>query len=152
MRSTWFEIVGGFVLAAAAALPLAAQQSGYTSAESPYQGDIAYTVGATAEPKVDVAGARWNLLQIEPLAEAPYQSGRQVKVRVNLGFEGVGTSSVRVEVVLLLEDKDGNMLDRIECKPFRVRPERSRVVHQKFKIQGDVLNATAHLYLFAEVN
>ncbi len=151
MKHLWKRLVGGFALALLCAPPVAAQQPTYRKADNPFQEELPYHVGDSLAPNVEVAGVRWTQVQVEPLAEPPFESGRAVKVRVHLGFENVGESTAKVDIVLLFEDERGSLLQRLECKTVRVRSGEPRTFHQTYKIQGDVLSATARLYVFADV-
>lgn len=145
------SFIGGFAVIVLLALPAGAQQPTYRQVANPFQEEYPYHVGDSLAPNVEVSGVRWTQVQVEPVSEPPFESGRAVKVRVHLAFDNVGESSARVDVVLLFEDDQGSLLHRLECKTVRVGSDEQRTLEQTYKIQGDVLTATGNLYIFAAV-
>jgi hypothetical protein len=151
MTHSWKSLIGGFAVVLLLALPSGAQQPTFRQVANPFQEEYAYHVGDSLAPNVEVSGVRWTLVRVEPLSEPPFESGRAVKVRVHFGFDNVGESSSKVDVVLLFEDGQGSLLHRLECKTVKVRTGEPRTYEQTYKIQADVLTATGKLYVFADV-
>lgn len=151
MTRLWESLIGGLAVVLLLALPAGAQQPTYRQVANPFQEELPYHVGDSIAPDVEISGVRWTLVKVDPLSEPPFESGRAIKVRVHLGFENVGDSTSKVDVVLLFEDDHGSMLQRLECKTVRVHTGEPRTFEQTYRIQGDVLTATANLYIFADV-
>ena len=128
-----------------------AQEGNYRQVDNPYQGELAYRLGAKATPMVVIDGLRWKTISVSEVGSKPLQSGRAIKTEVGAEFENTEDGSATVVVVILFEDEQGNSLDRIECKRERIGGGSTRKIRQRFKIQADVLREMARLYLFAEV-
>ena len=153
MKARWrvvLSVAVVVVLLATGRAPAQEQATEYRSVENPWQGEIAYSVGDTADPGVEIAGIRWFGVQVTPTS-GTLPSGGQVKALVRLGFENTTGRTVNIVVVLIFEDEQGIGLDRVELKKIRVKAGQRKIAKEKIRVQADVLRATARLYLFAEV-
>jgi len=132
--------------------PLLAQgeQPAYEQGTSPFTKELEYRVNSELRPRLDVDGLRLELLRLEPKT-TDYEAGKPIATTLILAFTNIRDGSARAVVVLLLEDEQGNALDRVECKPIRVGANDSVEERQKFRFQSDALSATRKLYLFLEV-
>jgi hypothetical protein len=120
-----------------------------TAAHSPYQGEIAFQLGQPLDPGVNIDGVIWSDVQVTP--KGKLTSGRPVKTEVVLGFKNTSPQDVRILVILLFEDEQGEALDRVEIKPASLSAGKARRFKQRLKIQSDVLSSARKLYLFCEV-
>lgn len=123
----------------------------YTPSSNPYQAEFAYRIDGELRPAVEIDRVRWRSLKVSPKNADDVRSGDTVTTFIELDFENTGGDAATVVVVVLFEDEQGNSLDRVECEPEKVRGGEARSARQKVKLQGDVLLATAKLYLFYEV-
>jgi len=119
--------------------------------DNPYQGEFPFTLGKTITPNVKIDGVVWRALTVSQVGHKELKSGRAIKTRIEIEVENTAEDSARVDIILLFEDDQGNGLDRLELKTFRVYGSSTRTFRQKVKIQADVLKASTKLYLFAEV-
>jgi len=129
----------------------AAQSVTWREVDNPYQEDIAYDLGDTVHPHVDVEGLRWQSLTIDVGDGELIAAEQDVAVEISIEVENRTGSSERVLVILLLEDADGGPLDRIEMKPFKVAGERRKERRESTRLASEDLRATERMYLFFEV-
>ena len=129
----------------------AAQGAAWREVDNPYQEDIAYDLGDTVYPHVDVEGLRWQSLTIDVGDGELIAAEQDVAVEISIEVENRTGSSERVLVILLLEDADGGPLDRIEMKPFKVAGERRKERRESTRLASEDLRATERVYLFFEV-
>jgi len=123
----------------------------YRSVENPFGEEFSYTIGDELNPNVDIDGVRWNLLQLATRGDQEIVAGRPNPITVTVEFENRRYNNVDLLVILLLEDEDGNDLERIRCDPFGAAGGRIRVHREKVKVSGESLLATRKLYVFYEV-
>jgi hypothetical protein len=142
-----------FLLPILCSVLLLAQEAGetYEVVQNPYQKDHDYRVPDPLRPMVEIAGVRWKLVQVEVKGDEELVPGKMVSAVVNLEFENMNEQGVDILVILLLEDSNSRPLERLEISPFRAGSRRFKAERQKFKIDGEVLRATANIYLFGEV-
>jgi F0F1-type ATP synthase epsilon subunit len=72
-------------------------------------------------------------------------------ITVELGFVNTNPDGVKVLVIALFEDTNGNPLARVECAKVNANSDRLKESNQKFKVAGIVLQAMRRVYLFCEV-
>jgi hypothetical protein len=128
-----------------------AQEEEWRVVENPYQEDLAYSVGETFSPGVELDGLRWRSFRIAAAEGEIITAGEDVSTEVFLEFENRGRKGVRVLVILLLEDEDGTPLERIEARTFKVAGNRLKERVESVTISGDVLRATRRVYAFCEI-
>jgi hypothetical protein len=136
---------------AAGAIPAAAQTSEWTLVDNPYQEDVEYTIGDTFNPGIVVEGVRWHSFTVaEP--DRQYSDDRvNVSTELLVEFENRGSKALKVLVILLLEDADGNPLERIEVRPFKAPGGRMKERTEKVSLSGATLKSTERVYLFFEI-
>ena len=66
-------------------------------------------------------------------------------------FENRGSKSAKVLVILLFENADGNPLERVEVRPFKVASGRLKDRTESIVLSSTTINATERAYLFFEV-
>lgn len=137
--------------AAVVATPAMAQNPDWRVAENPYQEDIVYTVGAPHAPMIEVDDVRWRSFSIERPDFALVEDDEIVDTEVILEFENRRSKSVKILVILLLEDENGAPLDRIEAKPFKLSAGRLKERKENAKLSAADLKAAQRVYLFFEV-
>jgi len=128
-----------------------AQSEPWREVDSPYQEDLKFGLGESLSPKVDINGVRWRSLRISVAEGETVADGETVNLDVALEFENRTPSSVKLLVILLLEDADGAPLERIELKPFKVGGERFKERAETATSAGDVLLAAHRIYVFCEI-
>jgi hypothetical protein len=138
-------------LALAVAVPVAAQSIEWRVVDNPYQEDVNYAVGDRFEPGVAVRDIRWRSFTIAAPDRDPFAGGQTVDVEVIVEVENRRTDGVRILIILLLEDGDGNPLDRIEIPAFKVPGSRLKDRRQIAALPTTVIEATRRVYLFFEV-
>jgi hypothetical protein len=144
--------IGTIVFAAAGIASLAAaQETDFRPVSNPFQEGYSYRIGEDLVPAVDLEGLRWTLVRVAAKSDREISAGQDVQVNVDIEFENRGENAVKVLVVLLLEDQQGNPLERLQIEPFRAGAGRFKAVRQKLKVPGDALLATEGLYLFCEI-
>lgn len=129
----------------------AAQENDYRVVQSPFQEDFEFTVNTDLKPMVEVAGVRWTRFGVHTKRDREIERGRSNPVTVELEFVNTNPDGVKVLVIALFEDANGNPLDRIECARISAGNDRAKESVQKFKISGLVLDTTRRVYLFCEV-
>lgn len=138
------------ILTAVAALAVA-QNRTFRPVDSPFQGEFDYRVNYELEPQVEVDGVRWSRFAVLLRGDRALDPERDNPATIELDVENTNSEKVRVQVVILFEDADGNPLVRVNYSPFRIGGGRYLEVDQKFKIAGPVLTETRKVYLFFEV-
>ncbi len=139
------------VSAVAISIPAMAQSGDWRIVENPYQEDIEYALGNKFTPQVEVEGVRWRGLTIEAPDTASLVDGEEAEIEVTIEFENRGNASARVLVILLLEDADGNPLDRIEAKQFKLAAGRLKERKETVTIPAANIKAVRRIYVFFEV-
>jgi hypothetical protein len=135
----------------AAAIPSAAQSAEWRVAENPYQEDVAYRIGDTFNPGVVVEGVRWHSFTVVAPDRGPTAGGVNLSTDLTVEFENRGSKSAKVLVILLLEDADGNPLERIEVRSFKVASGRLKERTEDIVLSSTTLDETERVYLFFEV-
>lgn len=128
-----------------------AQGTDYRAVESPFQEDFEYTVNTDLEPMVEVAGVRWARFGVHVKGDREIEPDKEMPVMVNLEFNNTNSNGVKILVIALFEDANGNPLSRLECSSVNVGSDRLKEAVQKYKIPGAVLRATQRVYLYFEV-
>lgn len=131
--------------------PSFAQDDEWRISENPYQADLEYTIGESFSPRVEIESLRWRSFKIDSVDGQGVVAGEDVDVEIALEFENRGRKSVKVLVILLLENEDGTPLDRIEVKTFKVSADRLKERTETTTLRGDVLLSTRRVYAFCEV-
>jgi len=133
------------------ASPASAQNPDWRVVENPYQEDIEYTIGATHTPRVEVENVRWHSFTIESPDPDLLRERETVDISVALEFENRGTKSAKILLILLLEDADGNPLDRIEAKQFKLASGRLKERNETANLPSEVIRSTRRVYAFFEI-
>jgi hypothetical protein len=149
MRSTW--TAAALILFWAAAGPAVAQETEFRAVSNPFQEGFPYTVGEEMAPNVNIDGVRWTLVQVVTKGDREIVEDREIPVVVDLEFENRRERAVNLLVILLLENEDGDPLERIRCNPIRAGAGRFKTATQKAKVMGNALLNTRRLYLFCEL-
>ena len=135
----------------AAAIPSAAQSAEWRVADNPYQEDVAYRIGDTFNPGVVVEGVRWHSFTVVAPDRGPTGGGVNLSTDLTVEFENRGSKSAKILVILLLEDADGNPLERIEVRSFKVANGRLKERTEDIVLSSTTLDETERVYLFFEV-
>ena len=149
MRIRNFILLFGFV---AAATPVAAMDGFIREADNPYQEDLAYRLGTDLDPTVEIAGVRWTHARVDTKDGEDPIPGQDNTVFTTLRFDNRNNGPVILTVVLMLEDGEGNELERLVYPQFRLGGNRVKEFRQKFKVSGDILASTRKTYLFCRVD
>jgi len=133
------------------ASPATAQNPDWRVVENPYQEEIEYDIGATHTPRVEVEKVRWHSFTIERRDPDLLRERETVDTEVTLMFENRGTKTTKILLILLLEDADGNPLDRIEAKRFKLASGRLKERKETVSLPSEVIRSTRRVYVFFEV-
>ncbi len=136
---------------AANAVPAFGQDSEWTAVDNPYQEDVEYSIGDTFNPGVVVEGVRWHSFIVAAPDRAFASDRVNVSTDLTVQVENRGTKSAKVLVILLLEDAEGNPLERIEVRQFKVPSGRLKERTESIVLSTATLNSTERVYLFFEV-
>lgn len=139
------------LISTAAAPPSAAQTAEWRVSDNPYQEDVAYRVGETFNPGVVVEGVRWHSFTVVAPDRGPTGGGVNLSTDLTVEFENRGSKSAKVLVILLLEDADGNPLERIEVRSFKIAGGRLKERTESVVLSSATVDATERVYLFFEV-
>jgi len=139
------------VSAVAISSPVRAQSADWRVVENPYQEDIEYTLGSTFTPRVEIAGVRWRSFTIEAPDEDLLVEGEEAEIEVTIESENRSTKSAKILVILMLEDADGNPLDRIEAKQFKLAAGRLKERKETVRLPVTNIKAVGRVYVFFEV-
>lgn len=139
------------LITTAAAAPSAAQSAEWRPTDNPYQEDVAYRIGDTFNPGVVVEGVRWHSFTVVAPDRGPTGGGVNLSTDLTVEFENRGSKSAKVLVILLLEDADGNPLERIEVRSFKVASGRLKERTESIVLSSTTIDATERVYLFFEV-
>jgi hypothetical protein len=132
--------------------PVLAQDMEYSVASGAFQDEYDYRVGEELNPRVDIDGLRWVLLRLVPKKEGRIPRDEDVEVIVYLGFQNGSDSKKRAEVIIMLEDENGNKVgDRIQLKEVKIGKGDDKVFDQKLEIAGSALIAVRKVYVLCEV-
>ena len=145
-------LVTAFFLMVGLVSSATSQEGEYRAVDNPFQDDFEYRINTDLRPMVEVDGVRWTRFAIRTKEGREIATHKNMQVTVELEFVNSSREKVKVLVIALLEDSGGGPLDRIECKPVAASTNRLKESVQKFKLPGDVLEATRKVYLFIEVN
>jgi len=118
---------------------------------SPYQGEYPYTIGSDLTPNVSVEGVQIDAVRVAPPENKQVAADSDVEVTVTSTFTNNGTKTARVMVVLLLEDEQGNALDRLQMSTVRVPSGKTRSGDGRFTVRGRSVLETQKVYLFCEL-
>ncbi len=129
-----------------------AQEDEYRAVDSPFQDDFEYRINTDLQPMVEVDGVRWTRFGIHTKEGREIEADKSMPITVELEFVNSNQRRVKVLVIVLLENSGGGPLDRIECKPVSASTNRLKKSVQRFKLSGNVLEATRRVYLFIEVD
>lgn len=129
-----------------------AQEGEYRAVDNPFQDDFEYRINTDLRPMVEIDGVRWTRFAIRTKEGQEIATDKNIPVTVELEFASSNQNKVKVLVIALLEDSGGGPLDRIECKPVGASTNRLKESVQKFKLPGNILEATRRVYLFIEVS
>jgi hypothetical protein len=143
--------IAAVVITAAISAPVRAQSSDWRVVDNPYQEDIEYSLGDTHTPRVEVEGIRWRSFKIEGPDTTLLEDGEEAEIEVTLEFENRRNKSARILAILLLEDADGNPLERIEAKQFKLTGGRLKERKETARIPATNLKAVERVYVFFEV-
>ena len=139
------------IVICAVAATAAAQEGEYRVVESPFQEDFEFTVNTDLRPMVEVAGVRWTRFGVHLKGDREIDPEKTNPITVELGFVNTNPDGVKVLVIALFEDVNGNPLERVECTKVSANNDRLKESIQKFKISGMVLETMRRVYLFCEV-
>jgi hypothetical protein len=128
-----------------------AQAAAYRVVENPFQEEYDYQINTELDPLVEVDGVRLTRFAILVKGDGEIDEEKSTSLTVEFGLRNTTSESARVFVIALLEDGDGDALDRLECTPVSVGKERLKETTQKFKLPGFVLVSTEKIYLFVEI-
>ena len=128
------------------------QEGEYRAVNNPFQDDFEYQINTDLRPMVEIDGVRWTRFAIRTKEGQEIATDKNIPVTVELEFASSNQNKVKVLVIALLEDSGGGSLDRIECKPVGASTNRLKESVQKFKLPGNILEATRRVYLFIEVS
>ena len=128
-----------------------AQEASFRQAENPYQEDVRLFVGVPVEPGVEIIGVQWQSLLVRTKSGGDPKAGDDTQVVVELDFENRGDTGATVTVVVLLEDADGDQLERLALPELRLGGNRKKSYREKFTVPGDDLLATRKAYLYCRV-
>ena len=148
MRSRVVRVVAGFGVA------LLATWVGAQDVEqvaSPYQAEYPYAVGTDLTPQVSIEGVQIDAIRVAPREQGEVAADRDVEIEVTSTLTNNGAKTVHVLVVLLLEDGQGNALERLEMPSVRVPSEKTRSGNERFTVRGRIVLDTEKVYLFCEL-
>jgi hypothetical protein len=140
----------GAVLALVAVAATAQEATDYTTAENPFQGEYALTVGQPLTIRVDIQGVLIDSITVAPPASLPADG--KVECTVTVAGANESARKVAITVVLLLEDANSQALERLSLAPFKVKSRRPFNVQQRLDVQVASLAATQRTYLFLKVD
>lgn len=123
-----------------------------TQFKSPYQAEVDYTPGQLLELNLMIDGIHWTRFQLDAGDSADFQAGHTSRVEAINSLENTGDHTQRFSLVVLLEDANGSMLERLTLKPVKLSKGKYNTDRQRFKIADDVLMELAKIYFFAETN
>jgi hypothetical protein len=141
-------LIAAAVLTATAA---AAQTPEWRITENPYQEDIEYELGSTHTPMVEVDQIRWRSFNIARPDFGLVEAEETISVDVTFEFENRRDKSAKVLVILLLENENGDPLERIEARPLKLAAGRFKERKETAKLSVEILRAARRAYLFFEV-
>ena len=154
----WLSSLAPVVVAIAAGIttaamvnPVLAQNPDWRIVENPYQEDIEYSIGTTHAPMIEVDGIRWRSFSLERPDFDLVGDDETVDTKVVFEFENRRTKSVKILVILLLEDENGDPIDRITAKPFKLTGGRLKERKETAKLNVGDLKAARRVYLFFEI-
>jgi hypothetical protein len=145
MRRVIFALVAALVAGA-----LFAQETpAYTPGENPFQGDFTFVLGQAVGLHVDIQGVRLDSVTVSAVGEV--RPGQKVKCEAVLAGNNTTDKKPTLTTVLLLEDADGQTLEKVTLDPFKAKAGREFQERQKVTVGGDALAAAHKVYLFIQV-
>ncbi len=119
--------------------------------ENPFQDEFAYRVPNDLHPNIEVDQVRWSNMSIAPKKGKAIVAGKANAVTVNLELENLSKKKAVILFIVLLEDERGRQIGRYETKPIKIGGQKSLTYTEKAKIDGEILQGTARLWIFFEV-
>lgn len=144
-------LIAAVLTAAAVTSPVPAQSPEWRKVDNPYQEDVEYAIGAVYEPGVEANNVRWHSFKIETPEEGPFAAGEQVRVEVTVEVENRADKSEKILVILLLENEDGDPLDRIGVKPFKLASGRLKERKEVVRLPAEVIGSASRVYVLFEI-
>ena len=135
----------------AGAATVTSQDGEYRTVENPFQEDFEFTVNSDLQPMVEIAGVRWSRFGVHIRGDREIDPDKDLPISVEFEFVNTNPEGVKVLVIALFEDTNGNPLERIECAKVNAPTNRVKESIQKFKISGRILASMQRVYLFCEV-
>ncbi len=123
----------------------------FRTMESPFQEGFSYRVPNDLRPMVDVEMIRWSKMTIAPKKGKAIDVGKVNAVTVSLDLENLNTRNAQILFIVLLENEHGQQIGRFEAKPIKVKGEKKTTYSEKAKIEGQVLQDTAKIWVLFEV-
>ncbi len=139
------------ILVTAAALS-GAQEDPPRVVDNPYQEEVVYVLGDDLAPDVAVEGVWWSLMRVTPNTGESPKRGEHTPIVADLRFDNRSERSARLSVVVMLEDWEGNQLERLKFPGFKLASNRVKEFQAKFTVPGEDLLATRRVYLFCQVD
>ncbi len=149
MRSRVVRVVAAF---GAAMLAVVAGAQDVEQVASPYQAEYPYTVGTDLTPPVSIDGVHIDAIRVSPREGQDLTADRDIELEVTSTFTNNGSKTVHVLAVLLLEDEQGNSLQRLELPSVRVPSGKTRSGAERFTVRGRVVLDLHKVYLFCELD
>lgn len=146
-----FRLAAAFLIIAAAAAVAGAQTPEWRLEDNPYQEDVAYSIGEVFEPGVAVDGVRWLSFTIAAPDPSLLVGTETFETEVLVSLENRRAKSAKVLLILLLEDADGNPLERVEIRQFKVPGNRLRERTEAVEFPNSYIDDVSRAYIFFEI-
>jgi hypothetical protein len=141
----------GLLIACVLMVCAGAMAQEFRTVENPFQEEFPYRVPNDLRPMVDVDMIRWSKMTIAPKKGKSIVTGKLNAVTVSLELENLNTRTANVLFIVLLENENGQKIGRFEAKKIKVRGEKTTTYSEKAKIEGQVLQDTAKIWVLFEV-
>jgi hypothetical protein len=128
-----------------------AQEEGFRVVENPFQEEYAYRVNYDLDLGVEVDGVRISRFAVNLRRDRPVDPERDNPATIEFDLHNTNPRKVKLQLVILFEDADGNPLLRVNYSPVKLGSKRFLEARQKYEISGPVVSATRKVYLFCEV-
>jgi hypothetical protein len=152
MRRRSIGLAGFLVALIGWVSPVLAQGTDFKVVSGAFQDEYDYRIGEELNPKVDIDGLRWVLFKLAPKKEGRVPRDKDVDVIIYLGFQNTTDAKKSAEVILMLEDENGNKVgERIPLKQVKIGKNDDKIFDQKVEIAGSALIEVRKIYVLCEV-
>lgn len=125
------------------------QETGFVTVDNPFQDERPIKLGEPITLRIEVAETRF--LELTLTCQEELEPGKTAKCQLTLTGQRQGSSKAEILPILLLEDENGETLERLTPSPFKVKGNKPFEHQETLKVTGNALKAVAKIWIYLEV-